>query len=133
MFLPVIHVEEKVNTLKNVAIALEAKVDGIFLISHGHYTYMELMKLGSEIKVIYPELWIGYNFLGVSLVNIFPLLGALHFYPDGIWIDNSMAGVEGKKKSVLIWLRSGKPTRRKVLKVCILEVSLLNIANSHVR
>lgn len=95
VFFPVIHVVDRENALKNAEIAIEANVDGIFLISHGYFNHESLISLGKEIKQLYPQLWIGYNFLDLKTKHVFETLDNLNFFPDGIWIDNSMVGITG--------------------------------------
>lgn len=96
VFLPVIHVtDNKTNVFNNIEICIEAKADGIFLISHGYLNYKELIHLGKEIKNKYPSLWIGYNFLDIKNTEVFPKIAEYDCEIEGIWIDDSKQGILG--------------------------------------
>ena len=86
VFLPVIHVVTEEQTLRNVAVAVDAKADGIFLINHNIHAN-ELMLVFRSVKNKFPNLWIGINFLDLftedaseEVINI----GA-----SGLWTDNA--------------------------------------------
>lgn len=105
-FLPVIHVTNNTNVLwNNIDICIEAKVDGIFLISHGFKMAKELIIIRKEIKRRYPELWVGFNFLELDGWDTFSFLEGQGWNPEGIWIDNSHVGVNNTKALKLqdIW------------------------------
>lgn len=91
--LPVIHILSEAQALRNVAIAVEADADGVFLIHHqGNST--ELLEVGKAVRSTYPDLWMGYNFLGESAYGVWSLVDSS---VDGIWVDN--AGIEEEASS----------------------------------
>lgn len=106
VFLPVIHVENTENTYKNIEIALKAKADGVFLISHGFKDKDKLVNLAKDVKDVYPNLWIGVNFLDIESREVFKYLEDKKFYPDGVWIDNSYHGFALKEKLKNILLKN---------------------------
>jgi hypothetical protein len=106
VFLSVIHVVVKEETFKNVKIAIEAKVDGIFLTSKGHKDKHELIEIAVIIKKRYPQLWVGINFLDVEASDVFNFLNEQKFYPDGVWINNNDIKIESKDKSKKILLKN---------------------------
>jgi len=111
-FYPVIHVIDKNQTLRNVDIALIAEADGIFLISHGSLSYKELLILGKEIKDKYPDLWLGFNFLDISINQFFTFFNSYQNYfnsfCDAIWFDDSKRGVNDKEADIItsLWKKS---------------------------
>ena len=79
---PVIHVEGIHQLRRNLDVAVEAHVDGVFLINHDiHAT--DLATLFENIRPDYADLWIGLNFLGMSP----HWAGALSSAADGLWMD----------------------------------------------
>jgi len=111
-FYPVIHVLDKNQTFRNVDIAIIAEADGIFLISHGSLNYKELLILGKEIKDKYPDLWIGFNFLDISVNDFFTFFNSypnyLNSFCDAVWFDNSYRGVNDKEADIItsLWKES---------------------------
>lgn len=96
VFLPVIHVTNNIKAVwDNVSICIEAKADGIFLISHGYKNWTELLEIGREIKKTYPDLWVGYNFLDLTAEQSFKKI-EFRDKIDGLWIDDTKAGVSNE-------------------------------------
>lgn len=94
-FFPVIHVVSEEHTFENLEKCIEAKVDGIFLISHGYLNYNELFELAFKIKKEYPFLWIGINLLDLEILKFFKIFDVeMNNYIDGIWFDDSKIGVD---------------------------------------
>jgi len=84
VFLPVIHINQDLDqTLINTAIASCAEADGIFLIDHQADT-MRLQLHYSKVRSIYPNLWIGLNFLGQTADRAFRLCDS---HVNGVWAD----------------------------------------------
>lgn len=86
VLLPVIHVISEMQAMKNVAKAIWAQADGVFLINHDIRSKM-LTDIYQTIRKEYKNLWIGLNFLDLrskeavrQIINI----GA-----DGLWIDDA--------------------------------------------
>ena len=81
----VIHVEDKKQALRNSQIAKEEGVDGIFLINHS-IPSGELLFHYDEVRMRFPDLWIGLNFLDL------PTIAAIQVLPrtaNGLWVDNA--------------------------------------------
>ena len=81
---PVIHVLDVEQTARNIDIALDAGVTGVFLINHD-FSVELFLPIVRTIRGRYPDLWIGLNFLAVTGEFAFPILGDLH--REGIRID----------------------------------------------
>jgi hypothetical protein len=82
--LPVVHVADYEQAIRNVKVAFDAKADGVFLINHGCMAH-ELFEILFKIRDRYPDEWIGANFLGIPESEVFwpwppPFV-------DGIWSD----------------------------------------------
>lgn len=82
--IPVIHVLDEAQTAKNIDIAIDAGVAGVFLINHD-FSVEQFLPIVREIRTRYTDLWIGLNFLAVTGEHAFPILGELQ--RDGIRID----------------------------------------------
>lgn len=84
--LPVIHVENTQQALKNAAIAKNAGADGVFLISmRGMWSY-DLLQIQRVVKKEFPTWWVGVNLLGEYTANIFSKLDE---NVSGLWADNA--------------------------------------------
>lgn len=86
IFLPVIHVVNKEQTLQNVTIAIEAQADGIFLINHNIHAG-ELVSVFRAVKNNFPDLWIGINFL--DLYREDSAATTINIGADGLWTDDA--------------------------------------------
>lgn len=89
--LPVIHVQDAAQTLRNVALALEEGVPGVFLINHD-FPHTELLAVIRAVRGRFPALWLGVNFLGVTGEEAFPVLGRLadeDVAVDAYWADDA--------------------------------------------
>lgn len=79
---PVIHAQEGRQVQRNIDIAIDAGVAGVFLINHD-ISMAQLRILLSRARIQYPDLWIGVNYLGAAEQNL----------PDltqpacGLWMD----------------------------------------------
>ena len=91
-FLPVIHVLNEEQMLRNLTISKNAGADGVFLINHGILTFRELLRLHSRAVLEFPDWWIGVNCLDLSGVDVFQFLDNS---VSGVWVDNG--GIDGKK------------------------------------
>lgn len=93
--LPVIHVEDLDQALRNVEIARHKGADGVFLIGHS----MSDQKLKDIFHLVQKEhhgYWIGVNFLRTSLRDL------ANFMPptaNGIWTDN--AGIDTSLEQII--------------------------------
>jgi len=89
--LPVIHVLDLEQTARNIDIALDAGVAGVFLINHD-FPVEEFLPIVRVIRKQYPALWMGLNFLAVTGEHAFPILGDLQkkdFRVDAYWADDA--------------------------------------------
>lgn len=91
--LPVIHCISEDQVIDNINIAIRCNCDGIFLVNHD-IDYINMINIYKKIKIIYPKLWIGVNFLDVVPMNIFSIMNEYKVDIDGIWTDHFY----GKKK-----------------------------------
>lgn len=102
-FLPVIHVRDIEQVLRNVNIAKNNGSDGVFLINHGDIKTKQLVEFYEEALKHNPDFWIGLNCLDIEGYNVFKNV------PDsvsGIWIDNG--GIYGNNKCAKKILRKKK-------------------------
>lgn len=86
VFLPVIHVVSEEQTLRNVAIAAWAEVDGIFLINH-NIRANELIAVFQVVKNKFPDLWVGVNFLDLCKEDAAEK--AIAIGANGLWTDDA--------------------------------------------
>jgi len=82
--LPVIHVLDAPRTIGNVEILLDAGAPGCFLINHD-FDVDHFLPIIREVRERFPSLWIGVNFLAVTGLQAFPILGRLE--ADGCAVD----------------------------------------------
>lgn len=85
-FLPVIHLLSTDQAIEMSGVALEAGADGVFLINHGDMEDRQIPQLSTAIRAEFPGLWIGVNFLSLSIINAMRMI-PLDF--NGLWTDNS--------------------------------------------
>ncbi len=85
----VIHCESTDQTLRNTEIAATGGCDGVFLINHT-ISVETLLKIHQSVRTQFPNYWLGVNFLGVAVVDVFRDFPINEI--DGIWTDN--AGVD---------------------------------------
>ena len=91
VILPVIHVLDNDQVSRNIQIAKNQNVPGVFLINHdiSVETFIPIIR---NVRSVFPDLWFGVNFLAVTGRDAFPVLGELA--KDGInidayWADNA--------------------------------------------
>ena len=83
--LPVVHVENLNQAMRNVEIAAVAGADGVFLINH-RITWDKLLKITEESLKRFPNLWTGINTLDSRPVHVAP------YFPTGLkgfWSDST--------------------------------------------
>ena len=91
IILPVVHVVDRVQTARNVRIAVEEGAQGVFLINHD-YAYPALLPIVEAIRHEFPGLWLGVNFLAITGLDAFPVLGRLAeqgTFVDAYWADDA--------------------------------------------
>ena len=73
---PVIHVLENEQAERNVKIAIDAGCPGVFLINHD-FDYPDFLPIIRHVRNVFPDLWLGVNFLAVTGKKAFPILASL--------------------------------------------------------
>lgn len=89
--LPVIHVLDSAQAEKNVRIAIQEGVQGVFLINHD-FDIDQFLPIIRHIRLNYPALWLGVNFLAVTAKDAFPVLAELQSENcpvDAYWADDA--------------------------------------------
>jgi len=89
--LPVIHVLDAAQAVRNVAVVLGEGAQGVFLINHD-FPHMDLVPIIEQVREQFPSLWLGVNFLGVTGAQAFPVLGELAargVMVDAYWADDA--------------------------------------------
>lgn len=95
--LPVIHVQDAEQAMRNTGVALDGGAQGVFLINHD-FPHDRLVPVIEAVRAAYPELWLGVNFLAVTGKRAFPVLGELQsrgvqvnaYWADDARIDESV-------------------------------------------
>lgn len=88
VILPVIHVANEAQAMRNVLLARDAGCDGVFLINHGMKAD-RLLLIQHAVRDEQPKLWMGVNCLSVPTAEVFALLDDT---VDGVWVDD--AGID---------------------------------------
>lgn len=86
VLLPVIHVENEAQALKNAEIALREGCDGAFLISMRGMKHDGLLKIHNIVKREFPSFWLGVNFLDLDALEVFDKLNE---EVGGVWVDDA--------------------------------------------
>lgn len=83
--LPVIHIADDAQALRNAKVAIECGASGIFLICHRDTRgATKLRSAVAAVRQQFPELWIGVNILGMGPVEA---IKAIPAQVDGLWVD----------------------------------------------
>ena len=88
VLLPVIHVEDEAQALREARVARDADCDGVFLINHD-VSSEELLDIHGVVAEEFPDWWIGVNCLGRSPAQVFEVITGK---VGGVWADN--AGID---------------------------------------
>ena len=91
VILPVIHVLDAEQAKRNIEVAIAGGCKGVFLINHD-FEKEQLIPIIQEMRKLFPDYWIGVNFLAVTGKFAFPILGALQakgIRVDGYWADDA--------------------------------------------
>lgn len=83
--LPVIHVQDAAQAIRNTTIAREAGADGVFLINHD-IEVLSLVVAYNAVRKEHPDWWVGVNFLGIPPTAAFLVMEDTM---DGLWVDNA--------------------------------------------
>ncbi|WP_299417389.1 BtpA/SgcQ family protein [uncultured Sulfitobacter sp.] len=89
--LPVIHVLDAEQALRNIQTAIDGGCKGVFLINHD-FEKEKLVPIIKEMRRAFPDCWLGVNFLAVTGKYAFPILGDLQAegtQVDGYWADDA--------------------------------------------
>ncbi|MEO0327209.1 MAG: BtpA/SgcQ family protein [Pseudomonadota bacterium] len=98
---PVIHVLDNEQTDRNVRSAIDGGCQGVFLINHD-FEYQHLLPIIEHVRDVFPDLWMGVNFLAITGKEAFPELGKLSeagtvvnaYWADDARIDEHRAANE---------------------------------------
>ncbi len=89
--LPVIHVQDNEQAEANIRLAVEAGCPGVFLINHD-FPYEQFLPIIRHVRPLFPDYWIGVNFLAKTGKIAFPILAELEgqgVKVDGYWADDA--------------------------------------------
>lgn len=91
---PVVHVNDRNQSLRQAGIAFEAGADGVYLIDHHQRTQEYLMDISHEVKHHYPGQFVGVNLLLSGLRSFRTILqsyqkGKITDFPDAVWVDEA--------------------------------------------
>lgn len=89
--LPVIHVLDNDQAERNVQLALECGAHGVFLINHD-FAREQFLPIIWHIRRRFPTVWLGVNFLAVTGLHAFPMLGELQAEGcpiEAYWADDA--------------------------------------------
>lgn len=89
--LPVIHVTDNEQAVRNVRVLVEEGAPGCFLINHD-FGVERFLPIIAHVRALFPALWMGVNFLAVTGKDAFPVLGQLKrdgVAVDGYWADDA--------------------------------------------
>lgn len=90
-FYPVIHVDTKEQSLRNLEICVNAGADGAFLINH-EISAMNLDMIFMKCREIHPIFFLGLNYLDLSPTQA---MGSVRVHMSALWVDNASI-VEGQ-------------------------------------
>lgn len=88
---PVIHVLDRAQAERNIAVAVRAGAAGVFLINHD-FPKEHLLPILRDLRARWPGLWLGVNFLATTGRDAFPILGRLQAEGcpiDAYWADDA--------------------------------------------
>jgi uncharacterized protein len=89
--LPVIHVIDNAQAVRNVRILIAEGAAGCFLINHD-FGVERFLPIIAHVRETFPALWLGVNFLAVTGKDAFPMLGKMQrdgIPVDGYWADDA--------------------------------------------
>ena len=89
--LPVIHVLDNEQAVRNIRLAIDGGCPGVFLINHD-FPYDQFLPIIEHTRRSFPDYWIGVNFLAVTGKHAFPVLAKLGSHGirvDAYWADDA--------------------------------------------
>ncbi|MEM7224310.1 MAG: BtpA/SgcQ family protein [Pseudomonadota bacterium] len=89
--LPVIHVLDTTRTEENLRVVIGEGAAGVFLINHD-FPVAPFLPIIRQVRERFPNIWLGVNFLAVTGLEAFPVLGELE--AEGVpleayWADDA--------------------------------------------
>jgi len=87
--IPVIHMLNQNQVITNINTCIECGIEKVFLINHS-VSITELIECAKSMKVIYPNMWIGVNMLGLTPEQSLLRDTGL----DGLWCDATVNTTE---------------------------------------
>src|SRR5262245_59632023 len=87
VLLPIVHVTDLAQALRNVRIAQDAGTDGAFLISHGVVADDQLLAIYDKVRAATAGFWLGVNCLGTHPLKLFAKIGDR---VPGVWVDDAL-------------------------------------------
>lgn len=107
VILPVIHVTDAEQALRNADIARKAGADGVFLINHeiSHGTLLEIHK---SISDEHWSWWVGVNCLGFVPSRLFKHVKNV----SGVWVDNAFIAEDQFQQPLADEIRSAQEEAR---------------------
>lgn len=102
--LPVIHVEQMDQALRNADIARGLGADGVFLINHS-ISSAALLRVCQGVRDRFGDWWVGVNCLDLTPEEAFRRIG-----PDvsGLWVDNAMVDERSEGQPAAEHIRSAR-------------------------
>jgi len=92
--IPVIHMINLEQVFANVETCVKNGIKKVFLINHV-VTAQDVLSAAKEVKIEYPELWVGVNLLGVPTTNVICLPNVV----DGLWCDGTLTKEDANFRS----------------------------------
>ena len=89
--LPVIHVLDNEQAVRNIRLAIDGGCPGVFLINHD-FPYDQFLPIIEHVRQNFPDYWIGVNFLAVTGKHAFPVLaklGSQGIRVNAYWADDA--------------------------------------------
>ncbi len=110
--LPVIHVLDETQTARNVELSVTSGAAGVFLINHD-FGVEQFLPIIRHVRARFPSVWLGVNFLAVTGLDAFPVLGTLAregCVVDAYWADDARIdeAVEAKEQVEAIAIASAR-------------------------
>lgn len=119
VFLPVIHVRDEIQAVRNATVAFENGANGIFLIDHENREPGPLRGAFNTVREEFPDRFIGLNFLGLSGIEAVQFVSR---EANGLWVDNG--GLTPGGSHVAAYPKAVWETLRKIHPQCLYFASV---------
>jgi hypothetical protein len=100
--LPIVHVQSRDQTLRNVQVARNAGADGVFLLSPGEISDDDVLTIYKDVVEAVPNYWVGVNCLSLSVEEVVRQAGERL---SGLWTDDALIDETHEEQPVAIKLR----------------------------